>query len=121
MRHLVCRGAYAALLSLPLLALANLMQGVPPTQGQAPPALQGTVHRVAAGGGDQTATINDLGAVSGDTVFFDQGNHQICGTVKQVAGVVYIGPTVTYPLLGQSQRAVLDGCKYTGNFIPPAT
>jgi hypothetical protein len=76
------------------------------------------VYHVPADGGDQTAFINGLGAVSGDTIFFDQGNHQVCGTVNEVAGVLYIGPTVTYPILGQNSRAVLDGCGYVGKFVP---
>ena len=91
----------------------------PATQVPPPPPLQGAVVHIPTSGTDQTAAINSAitTAASGDTIFFDAGAHTVCGTVNMKAGQLYIGPSVTYPLLGQSSRAVLTGCGYAGNLV----
>jgi len=116
----------AVLLCFAGAARVSLVQAAPPPQPSQvppPPPLQGVVHHIAPSGGDQTwtiqATINRAG--SGDTIFFDAGGHVVCGTVNMKAGQLYIGPSATYPLLGQNSRAVLDGCSYTGQFVPAST
>jgi len=78
------------------------------------------VQHIPASASDQTAAINStIGAAgAGDTIFFDAGRHVICGTVNMKAGQIYVGPSVTYPLQRQNTRAVLDGCNYTGQFVP---
>lgn len=72
-----------------------------------PPALQGTVHHIAAGGGDQTATIQAAinSAAAGDTIFFDSGAHTVNGVITAASNLLYIGPTVQFS--GQA-RAVLQ-------------
>jgi hypothetical protein len=114
-----------------LLTAAALLWGVsflpaeaqPNTQVPPPPSLQGTVWHIAPSRYDQTSTIQSKikNAASGDTIFFDAGNHRICGTVRQKAGQLYVGPTVTYPLLGQNSRAGLVGCNHRGQFIPASS
>jgi hypothetical protein len=116
------KGAFVTFLSLQLVQ-ANLVQAQTSqtqTQVPPPPALRGRVVHIPTSVSDQTSAIQSAidAAGSGDTIFFDQGNHVVCGTVNMKAGQLYIGPTVTYPLLGQNTRAVINGCGNTGTFVP---
>src|SRR6516164_5421459 len=69
-----------------------------------PPSLRGNVVHIPTSGSDQTfalqSAINSAGP--GDTIFFDQGGHIVCGGITYKAGQLYIGPSIRFPLLGQN-------------------